>query len=198
MQIVVPSLPGKALKRQLPFRQDDGLFEDSFIEERRVGLEQFINKSVSWCSVYSSTSCSRLTGALLCVCVCTQDCRSPTCPERTLSSHVPAGGNHRPQLRSWKSTALGLLGGGGRVRVGKCRGVTIRLSGLCSVSPLLSAIFLSFFFSLFQPVFIFIKLHWFVHLHMSWVTLSLCLSLPLFPLSLSLSHSFRLNFIFVQ
>ncbi|XP_070773223.1 sorting nexin-12 isoform X7 [Enoplosus armatus] len=44
MRIVVPSLPGKALKRQLPFRGDEGLFEESFIEERRSGLEQFINK----------------------------------------------------------------------------------------------------------------------------------------------------------
>ncbi|XP_075878441.1 sorting nexin-12 isoform X2 [Nelusetta ayraudi] len=43
-KIVVPSLPSKALKRQLPFRQDEGLFEETFIEERRVGLEQFINK----------------------------------------------------------------------------------------------------------------------------------------------------------
>ncbi|XP_034033970.1 sorting nexin-12 isoform X2 [Thalassophryne amazonica] len=43
-KIVVPPLPGKALKRQLPFRGDDGLFDESFIEERRVGLEQFINK----------------------------------------------------------------------------------------------------------------------------------------------------------
>lgn len=46
-QIVVPALPGKALKRQLPFRPDEGLFEESFIEERRNGLEQFINKSVN-------------------------------------------------------------------------------------------------------------------------------------------------------
>lgn len=45
-QIVVPALPGKALKRQLPFRPDEGLFEESFIEERRLGLEQFINRSV--------------------------------------------------------------------------------------------------------------------------------------------------------
>lgn len=45
-QIVVPALPGKALKRQLPFRPDEGLFEESFIEERRMGLEQFINRSV--------------------------------------------------------------------------------------------------------------------------------------------------------
>lgn len=45
-QIVVPPLPGKALKRQLPFRGDEGIFEESFIEERRVGLEQFINRSV--------------------------------------------------------------------------------------------------------------------------------------------------------
>ncbi|XP_041430002.1 sorting nexin 12 S homeolog isoform X1 [Xenopus laevis] len=43
-QIVVPPLPGKALKRQLPFRGDEGIFEESFIEERKQGLEQFINK----------------------------------------------------------------------------------------------------------------------------------------------------------
>ncbi|KAM8934418.1 sorting nexin-12 isoform 2-T2 [Pelodytes ibericus] len=43
-KIVVPPLPGKALKRQLPFRGDEGIFEESFIEERRQGLEQFINK----------------------------------------------------------------------------------------------------------------------------------------------------------
>ena len=43
-QIVVPPLPGKALKRQLPFRGDDGIFEDEFIEERKKGLEMFINK----------------------------------------------------------------------------------------------------------------------------------------------------------
>jgi sorting nexin-3/12 len=46
LQIVVPPLPGKALSRQLPFRGDDGIFEEDFIEERRKGLEQFINKSV--------------------------------------------------------------------------------------------------------------------------------------------------------
>uniref|UniRef100_A0A3Q0QQS4 Sorting nexin 12 n=1 Tax=Amphilophus citrinellus TaxID=61819 RepID=A0A3Q0QQS4_AMPCI len=44
-KIVVPPLPGKALKRQLPFRSDEGLFDESFIEERRSGLEQFINRS---------------------------------------------------------------------------------------------------------------------------------------------------------
>ncbi|XP_052808648.1 sorting nexin-12-like [Mya arenaria] len=43
-KIVVPPLPGKALKRQLPFRGDDGIFEEEFIEERRKGLEMFINK----------------------------------------------------------------------------------------------------------------------------------------------------------
>jgi hypothetical protein len=30
----------------MPFIGDDGIFEDGFIEERRVGLEQFINKWV--------------------------------------------------------------------------------------------------------------------------------------------------------
>ena len=43
-KIVVPPLPGKALKRQLPFRGDEGLFDDDFIEERKKGLEEFINK----------------------------------------------------------------------------------------------------------------------------------------------------------
>ncbi|XP_074657742.1 sorting nexin-12-like [Tubulanus polymorphus] len=43
-KIVVPPLPGKALKKQLPFRGDDGIFEDEFIEERRKGLEGFVNK----------------------------------------------------------------------------------------------------------------------------------------------------------
>ncbi|CAO2611097.1 Sorting nexin-12 [Lemmus lemmus] len=44
IKIVVPPLPGKALKWQLPFRGDEGIFKESFIEERRQGLEQFINK----------------------------------------------------------------------------------------------------------------------------------------------------------
>uniref|UniRef100_A0A915EDL3 Sorting nexin-3 n=1 Tax=Ditylenchus dipsaci TaxID=166011 RepID=A0A915EDL3_9BILA len=43
-KIIVPTLPGKALKKQMPFRSDDGIFEESFIEERRKGLEQFLNK----------------------------------------------------------------------------------------------------------------------------------------------------------
>ncbi|XP_018419252.1 PREDICTED: sorting nexin-3 isoform X3 [Nanorana parkeri] len=44
LKVVVPPLPGKALFRQLPFRGDEGIFDDSFIEERKQGLEQFINK----------------------------------------------------------------------------------------------------------------------------------------------------------
>ena len=44
LQIVVPPLPSKALKRQMPFRGDDGIYEEDFIEERRSGLEGFINK----------------------------------------------------------------------------------------------------------------------------------------------------------
>lgn len=35
---------GKAWKRQIPFRNDDGLFEEDFIEDRRKGLETFVNK----------------------------------------------------------------------------------------------------------------------------------------------------------
>jgi len=43
-KIVVPPLPGKAWKRQMPFRGDEGLYEEDFIEDRRKGLEQFVNK----------------------------------------------------------------------------------------------------------------------------------------------------------
>jgi sorting nexin-3/12 len=43
-KIAVPPLPDKAWQRQLPFRKDNGLFQDDFIEERRRGLETFINK----------------------------------------------------------------------------------------------------------------------------------------------------------
>lgn len=43
-KVVVPPLPGKALFRQLPFRGDDGIYDDSFVEERRQSLEQFLNK----------------------------------------------------------------------------------------------------------------------------------------------------------
>ena len=43
-QIVVPPLPSKAIKRQLPFRSDDGIYEEGFIEDRRSGLEAFVNK----------------------------------------------------------------------------------------------------------------------------------------------------------
>lgn len=43
-KIVVPPLPGKAWKRQIPFRGDDGLFEEDFVEDRRKGLETFVNK----------------------------------------------------------------------------------------------------------------------------------------------------------
>ena len=45
--IEVPPLPGKAFKRQLPFRSDDGLLNEIFVEERRKGLETFINKVAS-------------------------------------------------------------------------------------------------------------------------------------------------------
>lgn len=46
-KIAVPPLPEKAWQRQLPFRKDEGLFQEDFIEERRRGLETFINKIAS-------------------------------------------------------------------------------------------------------------------------------------------------------
>ncbi|TRY76545.1 hypothetical protein TCAL_11399, partial [Tigriopus californicus] len=44
VKINVPELPGKGWMKQVPFvSQDDGIFEDEFIEARRSGLEEFIN-----------------------------------------------------------------------------------------------------------------------------------------------------------
>uniref|UniRef100_A0A2K5R7U5 PX domain-containing protein n=1 Tax=Cebus imitator TaxID=2715852 RepID=A0A2K5R7U5_CEBIM len=44
-KVVVPPLPGKVFLHQLPFRGDGGIFDDNFSEERKQGLEQFINKA---------------------------------------------------------------------------------------------------------------------------------------------------------
>jgi len=44
VHIVLPPLPGKAFTRQIPFlSSDDGIYELEFIENRRKGLEEFIN-----------------------------------------------------------------------------------------------------------------------------------------------------------
>ena len=45
-KMVVPSLPEKAWGRQLPFSSKN-MFTEDFIEERRKGLETFINKVAS-------------------------------------------------------------------------------------------------------------------------------------------------------
>ena len=38
-------MPPKAYFKQLPFlNSDDGIFDEEFIDDRRVGLEDFINK----------------------------------------------------------------------------------------------------------------------------------------------------------
>ena len=42
-KIDLPSLSSKAITRQLPFRSDDGTFEEGFIEDRQSRLEVFIN-----------------------------------------------------------------------------------------------------------------------------------------------------------
>ena len=78
-QIIVPQLPGKAFKRQLPFRSDDGIFEEGFIEDRRKGLEQFLNKFVYLC-----------TRAILFIkhYFCLQGCWPSTRAKREISSHL--------------------------------------------------------------------------------------------------------------
>lgn len=44
--LLVPELPSKGYKRQLMqrFTDNDGIFEDEFIEKRRLALDAFINK----------------------------------------------------------------------------------------------------------------------------------------------------------
>ena len=92
-QIIVPPLPGKALGRQLPFRKDDGIFEEEFIEERRQGLEEFINKFVMcfmlpcmvWvCAVVPST-------VMLCVTCCLTEAGHLVQTGMLLSNHEAKG-----------------------------------------------------------------------------------------------------------
>ena len=43
VQIMMPPLPSKAFTKQLPFiSNDDGIFETEFVEERRIGLEVWL------------------------------------------------------------------------------------------------------------------------------------------------------------
>lgn len=45
LTLQVPKLPDKALYRQMPWvSEKDGMFAPDFIEERRDGLEVFLNK----------------------------------------------------------------------------------------------------------------------------------------------------------
>jgi len=44
IKILVPPLPGKAIGRQLPFRGDEGIFDEKFVEDRRQQLEAFLNR----------------------------------------------------------------------------------------------------------------------------------------------------------
>ncbi|XP_074675493.1 sorting nexin-3 isoform X1 [Strix aluco] len=87
-KVVVPPLPGKALLRQLPFRGDDGIFDDSFIEERKQALEQFINKWEILSACVMMHVFSNHENLSEDVKTLPEGCRPPTGTERTLSSHV--------------------------------------------------------------------------------------------------------------
>ncbi|KAM9267687.1 sorting nexin-3 isoform 1-T1 [Cariama cristata] len=88
-KVVVPPLPGKALLRQLPFRGDDGIFDDSFIEERKQALEQFINKCEvlpAWVMMHVfSNHPENLSEDVKTL---SEGCRPSAGTERALSSHV--------------------------------------------------------------------------------------------------------------
>ena len=81
---MVPPLPSKALKRQMPFRSDDGIYEEGFIEERRSALEAFVNK------IAGGFSKSPLAFDSL---VWWPGFRPPTCPKWEMSAHVSSGGS---------------------------------------------------------------------------------------------------------
>ncbi len=66
IQIVVPPLPPKAWGRQLPFRKDDGIFDEDFVEERRKGLEAFVNKYDALSNEQSMLA-SILQGITICI-----------------------------------------------------------------------------------------------------------------------------------
>ena len=76
---MMPAIPGKAFTKQLPFlNNDDGIFEPEFIEERRLGLEEFLNK-VSGHPLVQGRNGLAMTGFL------------SSCSRREMSAHVPDG-----------------------------------------------------------------------------------------------------------
>ncbi|XP_014482579.1 PREDICTED: sorting nexin-3 isoform X1 [Dinoponera quadriceps] len=133
-KIVVPPLPGKAWKRQMPFRGDDGIFEEDFIEDRRKGLEVFVNNPFSAMNpsyicvpmltcITSSLAAYRVRSKVFLVLKRLKE-RPFTTPdnrtnrhrsslkhvrtslgtERTMFTHVSTGGCNRQELCTWKNT----------------------------------------------------------------------------------------------
>lgn len=84
-QIVVPPLPPQALAMQLPFRNDEGIFSDEFIEERRKGLETFINK---WIHNHFKRLVMRCTRNVVFVCALHQYCNVVVCVRYTRNAVV--------------------------------------------------------------------------------------------------------------
>ena len=91
-QIVVPPLPSKALKRQMPFRADDGIYEEGFIEDRRSALEAFINKIAGAYCHQKRNQCLPLMLKHHII------FRASTRPEREMFAHVPPGDLFEPPM----------------------------------------------------------------------------------------------------
>ena len=85
-KIVVPALPSKAIKRQLPFRGDDGDSTHCHCECIFTSLCRDI-----WGGLHRGTP-GRSGGFHQ------QDCRTPACTERALPSHVSPGGTIFPHF----------------------------------------------------------------------------------------------------
>ena len=96
-KIVVPALPSKAIKRQLPFRGDDGDSTHCHCECIFTSLCRDI-----WGGLHRGTP-GRSGGFHQ------QDCRTPACTERTLPSHVSPGGAIFPHQLCDTSFTLAFL-----------------------------------------------------------------------------------------
>ena len=81
----------------MPFRADDGIYEEGFIEDRRSALEAFINKIAGTCCHQKSEILTNIRRSMS----STDNhiiSRASTRPEREMFAHVPPGGVFEPLM----------------------------------------------------------------------------------------------------
>ena len=81
----------------MPFRADDGIYEEGFIEDRRSALEAFINKIAGTCCHQKSEMLTNIRRSMS----STDNhiiSRASTRPEREMFAHVPPGDVFEPLM----------------------------------------------------------------------------------------------------